>query len=493
MKRTVSVILVLSMVLTLFACSSSTVLTPVKLVNHMTEEELGRVNKHALTLLDEPDIADPVEEFNSSEHTLQIEYRTNTKEELIDSLEQIKTQLTEEEYQSSLESISNLEDGYAEETPVYFLLDGQMLWDMSVFMQPYDGGSIDFVSRYDDGTVEEHHFEDLNGYLDFIRDQFISDGGSEQYADLAAAKIEKAVELYGSGNYESLPEGSVDLTDPSLFEDPSPADYRTEWEFDREEVEQIQDSIDEISIYDEELDTEFLVHVVLPPSYDPSLTYPVFFLTDAVWRFGNAPQLREAMENGEASDVIIVTLGYNYSINGADGDTRFGYLVPERAKLLDFITDNLMPYLGENYNIDYDRSTLYGHSDGGVFAHYALFCSDRYENQPFGRYIIGSPAFWGLYKEPEERDLAGYQNDYGYWERNDSMNKHIFLCGGSQEDPDYADRYNGNMTTLEGLDALNDDLVSHDADVEYKLYDSHHYQYIPDMLLEYLIKTYPAE
>jgi hypothetical protein len=73
------------------------------------------------------------------------------------------------------------------------------------------------------------------------------------------------------------------------------------------------------------------------------------------------------------------------------------------------------------------------------------------------------------------------------------MNKHVFLCGGSQEDPDYADKYNGNPTTLEGLEALKNDLTSHGADVTYKLYESHHYQYIPEMLVEYLKTTYPAK
>ena len=510
MKRTVSVLLALSMVLALGACKDNsnnsndsiesstentsvvTATAPIKIVNHMTEEELSRVNTHALTLLDKPEIKDPMEQFNNSEHTLQIEFKTYTKEYLLSSIEAVKDQMPEEDYQESVDAINELEDDYTEEYPEYFLLDGQWMSYMSVFAQPYEGGSIDFTSRYDDGTEEEHHFDDLDGYLDYVKADCISDGKSQQDAELTVAKTKLAVELYVSGNYEKLPEGSVDLSDPALQEDPVASDYRTEWEYDREEVEQIRDSIDEISIYDEELDTDFLVHVVLPPSYDPDKSYPVFFLTDGVWRFGNAPELRKTMENGEASDVIIVTLGYDYSINGADGNTRFGYLVPYRDKLLDFITDNLMPYLGENYNIDYAESTLYGHSDGGVFAHYALMNSDRYENQPFGRYIIGSPAFWGLYNDPEIMNLKGYQNDYGYWERNDSMDKHVFLCGGSQEDPDYAEKYNGNKTTLEGLEALNEDLESHGADVEYKLYDSHHYQYIPDMLVEYLKATYPA-
>ena len=501
MKKTLSIALSALLIFSLCSCSDKNTVEPVetipeqeiKLVNHMTEAELAGVNKHSLTLLDEPVVTDPLGAFNNSEHRLQIEYRKYTKADLMAGLEAIRDTMPEEDYQRSLDYYNSLEDDYSESFPDYFLLDGQVLFDMQVIPESYDGGSIDFTSTYADGTVEEHHCENLDEYLDYVKEQCISDGRSKQDAELTAAKVKLAVELFSNGDYETLPEGTVDLTDPSFTEDPVAGDYRTEWEFDRGEVEKIRDSIDEISIYDEELDTEFLVHVVLPPSYDPSKTYPVFFLTDGVWRFGDSPKLRKAMEDGEASDVIIVTLGYNYNINGADGVTRFGYLVPERAKLLNFITDNLMPYLGENYKIDYGASTLYGHSDGGVFAEYALFSSDTYENQPFGNYIIGSPAFWGLYSEPDAMDLKGYQNDYGYWDRNASINKHVFLCGGSQEDPDYADKYNGNPTTLEGLESLKNDLTSHGADVTYKLYESHHYQYIPEMLVEYLKTAYPAK
>ena len=94
------------------------------------------------------------------------------------------------------------------------------------------------------------------------------------------------------------------------------------------------------------------------------------------------------MENGEAAPVILVSLGYDYNIDGTDNDNRITYFIQKGSMLLDFITDNLMPYLGENYSIDYTNSTLYGHSNGGVFTHEALFQSDLYENQPFGNYII---------------------------------------------------------------------------------------------------------
>lgn len=296
-----------------------------------------------------------------------------------------------------------------------------------------------------------------------------------------------------SGNYEVLPKETIALSGQSLYdtEEDEYADYRNTWEYDRDAVEKIKDSIDEINIYDEELDVEFLVHVTLPPDYDKDKTYPVFFLTDGVWRFGNHSELRKVMEEGEAADVILVSLGYNYHMDGTDETNRYLHLVQERSLLLDFITDNLMPYLGENYKIDYTNSTLYGHSDGGVFTHHALFNSDQYENQPFGYYIIGSPAFWCLYDKEIELDPEGCETDYGYFDRNERLDKHVFLCGGALEDPDYQDSYNGHATTLEGLENLKERLESHGSDVTYKLYDSHHYQFIPEMLIEYLKETYP--
>ena len=69
----------------------------------------------------------------------------------------------------------------------------------------------------------------------------------------------------------------------------------------------------------------------------------------------------------------------------------------------------------------------------------------------------------------------------------------MFICGGDKEDPDYEDMYRGHDTTLEGISKLTERLESHGADVTSKLYDSHHYQFIPEMLLEYLRTTYPAK
>ena len=501
MKKAIAILLSVTMLLSASACSSNKessqsapseivqTAEPIKLVNKMTETELSSVDKHALTLLDEP-----VEE----QHKVSIEFKTQTLDDLRADYESWRDQMTDEEYEEALKNLNEMEETWEDYTfPIYALIDGCLYSGM--FWEPMNDDTGKSFTLYDNETGEEKEsvtLKTFEEYLEWATQDYKKNGFPDDQIKSKIRQIELIRDVLKSGDYETLPEGSIDPNDPLFFSDPYAdpfADYRNIWEYDRKAVEAIKDSIEEINIYDEELNTEFLIHVTFPPSYDKDKTYPVFLLTDGVWRFGNHTELRKVMENGEADDVILVSLGYNYKTDGTNPYYRFTHLIEKRTKLLDFVTDNLMPYLGEIYNIDYANSSLYGHSNGGVFTHTALFKSDLYENQPFGNYIIGSPAFWGLYDEGFELDSEGCLNDYGYFDRNDTLDKKVFLCGGSQEDPDYADSYNGHDTTLEGLAKLNDRLESHNANVTYKLYESHHYQFIPEMLIEFLKDTYPQQ
>lgn len=503
MRKGIIFILSLTMLLSASACSSNMgssesrssgeivqTTEPIRLVNKMTETERSMVNKHALTLLDEP------VDTEDAEHTVSIGYVTKTPEDLLADLENIRDAITDDEYQQSIETIDRMAGSGEYKTYMYALIDG-FYYSNLIWLPEFDKGGTSIVIYNDETDANETvTFNTFEEYLDWMTKDYKKNGLSDDMIESKIRQIQMVRDALKSGDYETLPEGSIDPDDPSLYDDPYAdpfADHRNVWEYDRGSVEAIKDSIDEINIYDEELKTEFLVHVTLPPNYDKNKAYPVFLLTDGVWRFGNHTELRKVMEDGEAANVILVSLGYNYKIDGTNDYYRFTHLIQERDKLLNFITDNLMPYLGENYNIDYANSSLYGHSNGGVFAHNALFKSDLYENQPFGNYIIGSPAFWGLYDEHFDLDPEECQNDYGYFDRNDTLDKKVFLCGGSLEDPDYADSYNGHDTTLEGLAKLYDRLESHHANVTYRLYESHHYQFIPEMLIEFLKETYPIQ
>lgn len=499
MKKTIVIFLSMIMLLSANACSNNTEISdstpaeivqtvePIQLVNKMTETERSWVDKHALTLLDEP---------VDTKHKVSIGFVTKTPDDMRANLESMRDKITDDEYEQAIEEINHVAESGEIESYLYVLIDGFYYSFLCWFPENDDNGAS--ITIYNDETDESENvtFDTFEEYLDWVTKDYKKNGFSDDMIESKIRQIQMVRDALKSGDYETLPEGSIDPNNPSMYSDPFAdpfADYRDVWEYDRKSVEEIKDSIDEITIYDEELETEFLVHVTLPPNYDKDKTYPVFFLTDGVWRFGNHTELHKVMENGESADVILVSLGYNYKIDGTNAYYRFTHLIQERNKLLDFITDNLMPYLGENYNIDYANSSLYGHSNGGVFTHNALFKSDLYENQPFGNYIIGSPAFWGLYDEVFDLDSEGCQSDYGYFDRNTTLNKNVFLCGGSLEDPDYADSYNGHDTTLEGLAKLNERLESHNANVTYKLYESHHYQFIPEMLTEFLKETYPKQ
>ena len=55
------------------------------------------------------------------------------------------------------------------------------------------------------------------------------------------------------------------------------------------------------------------------------------------------------------------------------------------------------------------------------------------------------------------------------------------------EDQDYKEYYGDNDSTLEGVEHLKDRLNNYGiASYEVKIYNSHHYQYVPEMLLEYI-------
>ena len=517
MKKTIAILFSLIMLSSMSACSNNSGISdnssfsvqeqttesvispdPVRLTNKMSENELNWVNKHSLTLLDEPVKlnADP-----QAEHKVSIEFFDVDTASWRKNIEENRDQLTDGEYNQAMKHISEAEEtGVAYRTPGFVLVDGYFV----NFLIPYeddfaDGIPFSFttVVDYEDGepVLGKLSFYTFEEYLEYVREENTKWGYTDEENELITMYVQIAYDALRNGDYETLHKGSVDTSDRSHSLDSVFKNYRSNWEFDRDAVEAIKDSVDEISIFDDELGKEFVVHVTLPPDYDKDKTYPVFFLTDGIWRFGNCPELRKCMENGEAAPVILVSLYYSYEINDPDQEMRYYDLVINREQLLDFITDNLMPYLCETYNIDCSNSTLYGHSDGGVFAHYALFNSDKYENQPFGHYIIGSPAFWGLYHDNQYLGISNDNvlKDYDYFDRNEALNKTVFLCAGSLEDPDYAANYReGDDTTLEGVAKLKERLESHSADLKYRMYESHHYQYIPEMLIEYLKETYPC-
>jgi len=271
------------------------------------------------------------------------------------------------------------------------------------------------------------------------------------------------------------------------------------YQSDVSKLTKIADQFRELTIYDEQLDQQFLVHITLPPNYDKNKEYPVVFITDSAYHLKKVPDLWKLIDEGEASPVIFVTLGYDYDTR--EEEERFNKFVLQEKQFLDFITDDLMKTISLNYKVDASRSVFFGHSFGGLFSHYALCNSDKYEYQPFANYIIGSPSFWEYYYPDSEyydnssiEDPYAYQWEFDYFDRNETMDKNVFICAGGREA--YNDLKNADdLTTIpEEAKLLHERLVSHGAKAELKIYeDCYHNNYLEDMLKDYLKQNFPPE
>jgi enterochelin esterase-like enzyme len=198
------------------------------------------------------------------------------------------------------------------------------------------------------------------------------------------------------------------------------------------EVADVAQYIQEMSVYDEELATTYIMHITLPPGYDENKSYPMYMMTDGIWRLSDHAELRPMMVDGEIEDIIMGSIGSDYGINAEAAETRMIEFIQKSDLFLNFITNNLAPYLGELYNIDYARSALMGHSFGGYFIHYAVFNADKYENQPFHYYVMASlstPDVVARYF----RGNAPIAIETDYFKRNKTLTKEIYVTAGARE------------------------------------------------------------
>jgi len=244
------------------------------------------------------------------------------------------------------------------------------------------------------------------------------------------------------------------------------------------EVADVAEYILEMSVYDEELDSTYIIHITLPPDYDKNKSYPMYMMTDGIWRLSDHGELRPLMVSGEIEDIILVSIGYNYGINAEKTETRLVELVQKSDLFLNFITDNLAPYLGELYNIDYKRSALMGHSLGGLFVYYAVFNHDKYKNDPFNYYVIASPSFFMM----DNKSNWKYGDiEKNFFKRNKKLEKEIYLTAGNKEYGDILPNIDNFLQRAKKyrITAL-----------DYEVFDGTHSSYVKPMLHKSLLKYY---
>lgn len=146
----------------------------------------------------------------------------------------------------------------------------------------------------------------------------------------------------------------------------------------------------------------------------------VLYVLDANLFFGTAVELTRLMSQlyGELPPLMVVGIGYDTDVPAIQAELRardftptedagFGDMarsmpgapeptLPEGRRLgraapfLDFLTEEVVPFVEDRYEVAEEGATLFGSSLGGLFTLHALL--ERPE--AFGAYVAVSPAIW---------------------------------------------------------------------------------------------------
>src|SRR5690606_12970502 len=122
------------------------------------------------------------------------------------------------------------------------------------------------------------------------------------------------------------------------------------------------------------------LHIQLPSGYENSTKkYPVVYLMDSQWDFPLVSAIYgEQYFDGFIPELILVgvTWGKGETLRARDdtptsvaGETTTG----GADKFLDFMKEELFPFVESNYRADPEHRSLMGCSLGGLFTLYTLF------------------------------------------------------------------------------------------------------------------------
>jgi len=215
---------------------------------------------------------------------------------------------------------------------------------------------------------------------------------------------------------------------------------------------------EQIEIFSEEIDQNFLINVGLPPNYSKENDkYPVVYVTDAGPNFSGLMSSVPLMQLvNDLPHFILVGIDYkskksNDSMSLRNRDLTptndsvwmsgqkemfkiFGDLPeaePGGAKeFLEFIDHKVKPLINDKYHADSLDQTYCGFSLGGLFGLFALFTSP----ESFNRYVIGSPSIWW-----DNMHILQVEEEYS--KNNKELSAKIFMSIGDLEEEGDSDAF----------------------------------------------------
>lgn len=190
-----------------------------------------------------------------------------------------------------------------------------------------------------------------------------------------------------------------------------------------------------VSLHSAATGRDYDIQVSLPADYarNPSARYPVLYVLDGQWDF----KLMLSVQGGLTYDrwtPQIIIVGITWSGANANYDSlRAMDLTPAATRqlpgsgvaprFLEFIKDQLIPFVETTYRADPSRRILMGSSFGGLFTLYALFQDPRL----FWGYLAGSPAV-------TYANRAGFGLETAYAVSHHDLPARLYMAVGSIED-----------------------------------------------------------
>lgn len=175
-------------------------------------------------------------------------------------------------------------------------------------------------------------------------------------------------------------------------------------------------------IHSERVNDDFKIYISLPPNYD-SLRfekYPVvYFLDGGGGSFHTI--ISEYMEQGLIPEVITIGIGYPGS-SQRNRDYTYGF-----SDFYQFMKQELIPQMDQEFNIDPDKRTLFGHSFGGICVLFTMFEYSSYDDILFHNLIAASPSIW--YPDGQQ----AYNRENYLHEQTHILPVNLFMSVGAME------------------------------------------------------------
>lgn len=186
------------------------------------------------------------------------------------------------------------------------------------------------------------------------------------------------------------------------------------------------------------IDQEFSLFISLPPDYSGvEDSYPVLYVLDGNFLFGMVTEIVRGLNLGqELPDMIIVGVAYPVDDIPQTFPFRTRDYTPTKvtdeensggaADFMNFIQNELFPFMDSNYRTDQKDRAIVGYSLGGLLALYILF----HKPDLFQRYVLSSPAIgW------DKKVTFAYETQYA--EKNNRLPVRVFMSVGSLENEEF--------------------------------------------------------